>query len=88
MRHPSEGWRINGQYDETNDPTEAAAGLSGGNRESQSLLFPVHVGFQGATKMSPYQMTHGLWATSRWWLSISQAWRTTQSRPRPKSLGN
>jgi hypothetical protein len=47
MRHPSEGWRINGQYDETNDPTEAAAGLSGGNRERQSLLFRLHVGFQG-----------------------------------------
>jgi hypothetical protein len=22
MRHPSEGWRINDQYDEANDPTE------------------------------------------------------------------
>ena len=25
MRHPSEGWRINGQYDQTNDPTETVA---------------------------------------------------------------
>jgi hypothetical protein len=38
MRHPSEGWRINGQYDETNDPTETAASLSGGNQERQSLF--------------------------------------------------
>ena len=47
MRHPSEGWRINGQYDETNDPTETAVSLSGGNRERQSLLFRLHVGFRG-----------------------------------------
>ena len=51
MRHPSEGWRINGQYDEANDPTETAQAY--GEATGASITF-YGIGFAVVAQITIY----------------------------------